>query len=126
MKTERRLYRRFLRPDRIGEYRRHHEAVWPELEEVYLTHGVTDLSCFLCYSELVVYQEIDPVAFHAASAALAAHPVEIRWQALMAEFNDPEPTGSLFEEVYRLPRQGEASNNSPSLAHSNPPVSMSQ
>ncbi|MEI6071530.1 MAG: L-rhamnose mutarotase [Verrucomicrobiae bacterium] len=103
MKTERRLYRRLLRPERIGEYRRHHEAVWPELEELYRTHGVTDLSCFLCGCELVVYQEIDPSVFLAAEAALAAHPVEIRWQALMSEFKDPGQNSSLFEEVYRIP-----------------------
>jgi len=110
MKAERRLFRRFIRPDRIGEYRRHHEAVWPELEQVYLTHGVTDLSCFLCGCELVVYQEIDGVVFNMLETTLAAHPVEIRWQALMSEFNDPETHISKFEEVYRLPAHDEVTN----------------
>lgn len=92
-----------LRPECIEAYRDFHREVWPELEDLYRSCGVVNLSCFLHGRELAVYLEVDEGAFQASYAYLTAHPVERRWQAAMQELNEDKAAVDEFSEVYRLP-----------------------
>jgi L-rhamnose mutarotase len=74
-----------VRPDRLAEYKRRHEAVWPEMLDALRDAGWRNYSLFLRDDGLLIgYVETDD--FEAAQRAMAATEVNDRWQAEMAEF----------------------------------------
>jgi L-rhamnose mutarotase len=74
-----------VRPDRLGEYRERHEAVWPEMLDALRATGWRNYSLFLADDGLLVgYLETDD--FEAAVAGMEQTEVNARWQADMAEF----------------------------------------
>jgi L-rhamnose mutarotase len=74
-----------VRPDRLAEYAKRHEAVWPEMLEALRRAGWRNYSLFLRADGLLVgYLETED--FAAALAAMEAADVNARWQAEMAPF----------------------------------------
>lgn len=74
-----------VRPDRLAEYKRRHEAVWPEMLDALRDAGWRNYSLFLRDDGLLIgYVEADDLA--AAQAAMARTEVNARWQAEMAPF----------------------------------------
>ncbi len=86
-----------VKPDRLDEYRRRHESVWPEMLEALRETGWRNYSLFLRDDGLLVgYFETADLA--AARAGMERKQVNVRWQAEMAE---------LFEDLDgRRPDQG--------------------
>jgi L-rhamnose mutarotase len=75
-----------VRPELLDEYRRHHEAVWPEMLDALRRTGWHNYSLFLRDDGLLFgYVEV-PGTFDEARAAMEAEPVNARWQALMAPY----------------------------------------
>jgi L-rhamnose mutarotase len=74
-----------VRADRLEEYRRRHEAVWPGMLTALRETGWHNYSLFLRDDGLLVgYLETDD--FAAAQAAMERTDVNARWQAEMASF----------------------------------------
>lgn len=74
-----------IRPARLADYRARHAAVWPEMLDALRAAGWANYSLFLTGEGLLIgYLETDDYA--AALEAMAAAPVNGRWQAEMAEF----------------------------------------
>jgi L-rhamnose mutarotase len=74
-----------VRPDRLEEYARRHEEVWPEMLDALRASGWRNYSLFLDDDGLLVgYLETDD--FAAALAGMEATQVNARWQAEMAPF----------------------------------------
>jgi L-rhamnose mutarotase len=74
-----------VRPDRLAEYRRRHENVWPEMRQALRETGWGNYSLFLAEDgTLVGYLETED--FAAAQRGMAAREVNARWQAEMSEF----------------------------------------
>ena len=97
-----------VRPDRVGEYRERHRAVWPEMREALSAAGWRNYSLFLREDGLLVgYLECED--FAAALAAMEATAVNARWQAEMQELFDeldgrrPDEQMRPLEEVFHLP-----------------------
>jgi L-rhamnose mutarotase len=87
-----------VRADRREEYRRRHEAVWPEMLAALGESGWRNYSLFLRDDGLLVgYLETDD--FARAQEAMAATGVNARWQAEMAPF---------FEDLDGRPDEGMA------------------
>ena len=85
-----------VRPERLGEYRERHRAVWPEMLDALRDAGWHNYSIFLRPDGLLVgYLETDD--FAAARAAMARTEVNARWQAEMAPF---------FEDLEGAPDEG--------------------
>jgi L-rhamnose mutarotase len=85
-----------VRADRLEEYRRRHQAVWPEMLAALSETGWHNYSLFLRDDGLLVgYLETDD--FAAAQEAMARTDVNARWQAEMAEF---------FEDLDGRPDEG--------------------
>jgi L-rhamnose mutarotase len=74
-----------VRPDRLGEYRERHRAVWPEMQDALREAGWGNYSLFLREDGLLIgYLETED--FEAAQRAMAATEVNDRWQREMAPF----------------------------------------
>ncbi len=85
-----------VHPDRVAEYSRHHEAVWPEMLEALRDAGWHNYSIFLRPDGLLIgYVESDDLA--AAQAAMSETDVNARWQATTKPF---------FEGLETTPDQG--------------------
>ena len=96
-----------VRPDRLDEYKRRHEAVWPEMLDALRAAGWGNYSLFLAADGLLVgYVEVED--FEAALAAMEATDVNARWQEEMAEFfalpsgERPDTGLQRLEEVFHL------------------------
>ena len=107
-----------VRPDRLDEYRRRHQQVWPEMLRALAATGWRNYSLFLRGDGLLVgYVEADDL--QASLAAMAGTDVNARWQAEMAPFfaglegGAPDQGLVLLEEVFHLEDQLE---NPPSKA----------
>ena len=99
-----------VRPDRIAEYVRRHQAVWPEMLDALRATGWRNYSLFLRDDGLLIgYVEADDLA--ASQAAMAKTDVNARWQAEMAEFftgidgRPPDEGFVLLTEVFHLPEE---------------------
>jgi L-rhamnose mutarotase len=78
-------FRLQIDPSRMGEYRRRHTEVWPEMREALAATGWRNYSLFLADDgQLIGYLECDD--FAAVQGAMAATDVNARWQAEMAGF----------------------------------------
>lgn len=75
-----------VRPEKLAEYKAHHQAVWPEMQAALRRTGWRNYSLFLREDgQLFGYFET-PESFQAALAGMAQEEVNARWQALMAPF----------------------------------------
>lgn len=99
-----------VRPGALQEYRRAHEAVWPDMLRALRDTGWTNYSLFLAPDGLLVgYVEAEDM--DAARAAMARHPVNARWQEAMAGLIDvpqgsrPDQELELLDEVFNLEDQ---------------------
>ncbi|AMM34349.1 L-rhamnose 1-epimerase [Sinomonas atrocyanea] len=98
-----------IQPERIDEYRRRHAAVWPEMLEALEAAGWHNYSLFLGPDGLLIgYVETD--SLDAAASRMAAHEVNARWQAEMADLFDgidtpPDEAFVPLEEVFNLESQ---------------------
>ena len=99
-------FRLWVKPERLEEYKRLHQAVWPELLADMRAAGIRNYSIFADGPELFGYLECDDWA--AATAALAGSDANRRWQEFMQGYlatpvdpDAPEPL-RLLEEVFRM------------------------
>ena len=95
-------------PTRLDEYRRHHEAVWPDLLHALRDAGWDRYSLFLHDDgTLVAFVEAEDLS--AAQAAVAATAVNAEWQRQMQEYfvgdGPPDEAWQELPEVFDLDEQ---------------------
>jgi len=94
-----------VRPGQEAEYRRRHQAVWPEMLRALEDAGCSNYSIFMRDRELFAYMEVED--FDAFKRTLAVSETSQRWEAQMAGIMEqailPE-TGfhELLPEVFHL------------------------
>lgn len=94
-----------LHPGQEEEYKRRHDALWPELADLLHETGVSNYSIFLDEETLALFGvlDIDQVA---RLDGLPAHPVMQRWWAymgdIMATNPDNSPLSVPLSEVFHL------------------------
>ncbi|WP_426227677.1 L-rhamnose mutarotase [Pseudarthrobacter sp. DSP2-3-2b1] len=102
-------FRSSVQPALIGEYKRRHAAVWPEMLVALKNAGWNNYSLFLGEDGLLIgYVECDD--FDAVRARMALADVNARWQAEMATLFDnpdqvPDQGFHVLEEVFNLDDQ---------------------
>ena len=96
-----------VKPDRLGEYKERHAAVWPEMRAAMAGAGWRNYSIFAADNGMIIgYVEVDD--FDASLAAMANTDVNARWQAEMAEYfvglDELRPDEGLVElaEIFHL------------------------
>ena len=94
-------FRMFLNPGCAAEYRRRHDAIWPELAELLRESGISDYSIYLDEENHVLFAVLKRRAGHGMDR-LPQHPVMQRWWAHMGDIMRTNADGSPVVEV--LPR----------------------
>lgn len=91
-----------------AEYRRRHDAIWPELGALLAEAGVRDYSIFLDPEMLTLFGVLSRPHDH-GMAALPEHPVMKRWWAHMADIMETHPDNAPVSRdlvpVFHLPAQ---------------------
>jgi L-rhamnose mutarotase len=97
-----------VRPDKLAEYKAHHQAVWPDMLEALRRTGWHNYSLFLRDDGLLFGYFETPDSLQAAQDGMAREEVNARWQAFMAPYFE-DLSGALpdqglleLEEVFHL------------------------
>ena len=105
MPTETVAFRMQLHAGQEEEYRRRHDAIWPELVEQLEAAGVVDYRIFLDEPSLALIAVMTRRTDHTLDD-LRHHPVMRRWWAMMADIMDTNPDlsprTSPLREVFHL------------------------
>lgn len=83
-------FRMMLNPGAAEDYRRRHDAIWPELVELLRAAGVSDYSIHLDPETGALFAILTRPDDHGMDA-LADHPVMRRWWAHMADLMQTHP-----------------------------------
>jgi L-rhamnose mutarotase len=97
MDTETIAFRMFLNPGQAAEYRRRHDAIWPELVALLEEAGIVRYRIWLDEPRLVLFAELERRLPHGMDA-LPRHPVMRRWWAHMRDIMKTEPDGTPIVE----------------------------
>ena len=96
-----------VKKDRLEEYKKHHEAVWPEMLDALRETGWHNYSLFLRDDGLLIGY-VETPDFEKAVAGMQDKEVNARWQKMMAPFfedlGDKKADTSMapLEEVFHL------------------------
>jgi len=94
-----------LKPGCEQEYKKRHDEIWPELEELISEAGVSDYSIFLDESTNTLFA-VQKLEDDYDGDALAGHPVMQKWWKYMEDLMETNPDSSPvikhLEEVFHM------------------------
>jgi len=103
---EKYAFRMRLNPGCEEEYRRRHDAIWPELVDLLKQAGIEDYSIHLDRETHMLFGVLWRRADHGMDE-LPSHPVMRRWWAHMADIMQTHPDGAPVAEplvtVFHMP-----------------------
>lgn len=97
-----------VKQDKIEEYRKHHEAVWPEMLDALRRTGWHNYSLFMRDDGLLFGYFETPANFQAALDAMAQEEINLKWQEFMEPYFEalggarPDQTMQELVEVFHL------------------------
>ena len=98
-------WRMTLNPGCGAEYRRRHDAVWPELKDALLSAGVLDFRIYLDEQSNALFAHVKRRRDHDMDL-IADLPVMRRWWAMMADImaahSDHRPVEVALEPMFAL------------------------
>lgn len=94
-----------LKPGCKEEYRKRHQAIWPELRQLLKNNGVSDYTIFLDEETNILFA-VQQQSGDQSSQDLGTMPIVQRWWAFMADLMDTNPDLSPvtipLEEVFHM------------------------
>ena len=75
-----------VKPDKIEEYKKHHEHVWPEMLDALRRAGWHHYSLFMRNDGLLFGYFETPESFQKALDAMTLEAINAQWQAFMAPY----------------------------------------
>jgi L-rhamnose mutarotase len=75
-----------VKEDKIDEYKKHHEAVWPEMLAALGRTGWRNYSLFMRPDGLLFGYFETPESFQAALAGMAQEDINAKWQEFMVPY----------------------------------------
>lgn len=94
-----------LNPGQEAEYKRRHDALWPELEQLLKETGISNYSIFLDESTLELFGVLD-IENPENMDELPKHPIMKKWWAYMADImevnEDNSPKSTSLKEVFYM------------------------
>ena len=95
-----------IKPGCAREYKKRHDAIWPELKKLLEDAGISDYSIFLDEETYTLFGVLN-LENAANLAELPSHPVMQRWWAYMSDIMevnpDHSPVSVPLREVFYLP-----------------------
>jgi len=97
-----------VKQDKLEEYKKHHQAVWPEMLAALERHGWHNYSLFMREDGTLFGYFETPNSFQAALEGMDGEAINAKWQDFMASyFESPEGTHAdkmmvELEEVFHL------------------------
>lgn len=97
-----------VRPDKIDEYKAHHRAVWPEMQDALRRTGWNNYSLFMRDDGLLFGYFEAAESFAASLEGMSKEAINARWQQFMAPYFEAlgaaRPDESMLElqEVFHL------------------------
>jgi L-rhamnose mutarotase len=85
-----------LKPGNVAEYRRRHDAIWPELAQLLRESGIYDYSIFLDEETLHLFAVLK-LRDGNTRQQLPQHPVMRRWWEYMRELMETQADGRPIE-----------------------------
>ena len=82
-----------LKPGFRDEYKKRHDAIWPELAELIKATGVSDYSIFLDEETNILFA-VQKQSGQQSSQDLGSNPVVKKWWAYMADIMETNPDNS--------------------------------
>jgi L-rhamnose mutarotase len=94
-----------VKKDKIEEYKRHHEAVWPDMLDALRRTGWHNYSLFMRDDGLLFGYFEAAESFDASLAGMAKEEINLKWQAFMAPYFEaisgrPDQNMITLEEVF--------------------------
>lgn len=90
----------------VGEYKRRHDLIWPELVQILKEAGISDYVIFLDEETLTLFASLK-INHPDKIDSLAQHPVMRRWWSYMADIMDTHPDHAPvsvpLKEMFYLP-----------------------
>ncbi len=106
MTNKRIAFKMKLHPGREEEYRRRHDAIWPELKELLKTAGIQDYSIFLDEQTLTLFGVLK-ITEGKSLDRLREKVVMRKWWDSMKDIMETNPDGSPvsipLKEVFYMP-----------------------
>ncbi len=96
--TEKIAFRMFLFPGQEAEYKRRHDAIWPELSALLKASDVSDYSIYLDEEHHVLFATLRR-SIHHSMDALPSHPLMQKWWAHMSDIMRSNADGSPLVEA---------------------------
>ena len=96
-----------VKKDKIEEYKKHHENVWPEMLDALTRTGWHNYSLFMREDGLLFgYVEVEE-SFEASLAGMAEEEINLKWQEFMGPYFEsiegrPDESMVTLEEVFHL------------------------
>jgi L-rhamnose mutarotase len=92
-------------PELIAEYRRYHEAVWPEVLASLEAAGILEMEIYLGGNRLfMILDTVEGFSFEAKLEADARNPKVREWEALMAKYQQALPKSKPGEKWRQMER----------------------
>jgi L-rhamnose mutarotase len=96
-----------VKKDKLAEYKKHHEAVWPEMLDALRRTGWHNYSLFLSDDGLLFGYFEAAESFQAALDGMAKEEINLKWQAFMGPYFEalegrPDEGLLRLEEVFHL------------------------
>ena len=85
-------FRMKLKPGNVDEYRRRHDAIWPELPDLLQAACIHDYSIFLVQETLLLFAVLK-LREPNQREQLPQHPVMRRWWDYMRDLMETHPDG---------------------------------
>lgn len=104
MKTNRYCFALDLKndPELIGEYKKHHEKIWAEVNRSIRDSGIVDMEIYLYGNRLFMIMETLPdFSFEKKAEEDFKNPKVLEWEELMWKYQQPLP-GSDPGEKWKL------------------------
>lgn len=93
----------------IEAYKKHHQAVWPEIIQSLKDSGINSMEIYLQTNRLFMIMETkDSFSFYGKSVLDAANPKVQEWETLMWKYQQALPTAApgekwmLMEKIFQL------------------------
>ena len=94
-----------LKPGSREEYKRRHEALWPEIRALLKENGISDYTIFLDEASDTLFA-VQMLSGNSSSQALGAHEVVQKWWAYMADISvtnpDNSPVSIPLEKIFHM------------------------